>query len=156
MGLYFEDFAPGQKYVTPARTVTEADVVNFAGLSGDYNPLHTDAAYAEGTIFKGRIAHGMLGLTIVTGLTARMGIFDGTAVGLLEIDEWKFLKPIYLGDTVRAEMIITEKKETRHADRGLLLRQVNLVNQHDTIVQQGIIKVMMKRKPAASESLQNK
>lgn len=146
MGLYYEDFHIGQQFTSPGRTITETDVVNFAGISGDYNPLHTDECYAQNTVFKRRIAHGVLGVSIVTGLTARMGIFEGTVIGLLEIEKWKFLKPIYLGDTVRVEMAIVEKIETSKKDRGLVVRQIRLTNQNNEIVQEGLIKVMIKKK----------
>lgn len=146
MGLYYEDFHIGQQFTSPGRTITETDVVNFAGISGDYNPLHTDECYAQNTVFKRRIAHGVLGVSIVTGLTARMGIFEGTVIGLLEIEKWKFLKPIYLGDTVRVEMAIVEKIERSKKDRGLVVRQIRLTNQNNEIVQEGLIKVMIKKK----------
>lgn len=147
MGLYFEDFSIGQTFTTPARTITEADVVSFSGLSGDYNPLHTDETYASQTIFKQRIVHGMLLVSIMTGLTARLGIFDGTVISLLELEKWKFYKPVFFGDTIKVCMTIIIKEESVKSDRGYLWREVEMVNQRGDVVQKGTIKVLMKRKP---------
>src|SRR3990172_4913854 len=95
-GLYFEEFEEGYNVVSPGRTITEHDVCAFAGLSGDYNQLHTDAEFCSGTAFGERIAHGMLGLSAATGLAARLGFLDGTALAFLALD-WKFRGPILLG-----------------------------------------------------------
>lgn len=93
MPMYFEDFEVGQRFTTPARTVTEADVVNFAGVSGDYNPIHTDAEFAKSTPFGQRIAHGLLVLSMLTGLRQRAGHFEGTIIAWLEIRNYRFLSP---------------------------------------------------------------
>src|SRR3954447_1047320 len=98
-GLYFEEFVVGDEAATPSRTITETDIVQFAGLSSDWNPLHTDAEFAAATPFGQRIAHGLLGLSIASGLMARLGHIDGTAIAFRGIEEWKFSKPIYIGDT---------------------------------------------------------
>jgi acyl dehydratase len=100
MPLYFEDFQVGQRFTTPARTVTEADIANFAGVSGDFNPIHTDAEFARSTPFGERIAHGLLVLSMLTGLRQRSGHFEGTIVAWLEIRNYRFLKPVFIGDTV--------------------------------------------------------
>lgn len=147
MGRYFEEFSVGDTFTSPARTVTEADVVTFAGLSGDYNPLHTDEEFAKTTPFGRRIAHGVLGLSITTGLMARLGLFDGTAVAFLGLD-WRFTKPIFIGDTIHFEMEVLEKRETRHPDRGVLVRGVKLLNQRGEVVQEGTMTIMVRRKPA--------
>ena len=81
--MYYEDFAVGDTYVTPSRTVGEYDISQFAGLSGDYNPIHTDATFAEASEFGQRIAHGLLGMSILTGLVVRLGIFEGSTIALL-------------------------------------------------------------------------
>jgi acyl dehydratase len=146
MGKYFEDFEVGEEYISPARTVTESDVVLFAGLTGDYNPLHTDEEFAKGTVFKKRIAHGLLGLSIVSGLVMRLGVFDGTIIAFLGLD-WKFTGPIFIGDTIHFRMKIAEKRETSKPDRGILIREVSLINQRDEVVQKGTMTIMMKRKP---------
>jgi acyl dehydratase len=142
---YFEDCSVGDTHVTPARTITETDVVMFAALSGDYNPLHTDAEFAKTTLFEQRIAHGLLGLAITGGLKARLGLFDGTVVAFLGLT-WEFKKPIFFGDTIYARFTIAEKRETKHRDRGIIVQDVDLLNQRGEVVQTGRHTVMVKRK----------
>ncbi|HEY8449088.1 MAG TPA: MaoC/PaaZ C-terminal domain-containing protein [Bacillota bacterium] len=146
-GLYFEDFEVGAQYVTPRRTVTEADVVAFAGLSGDYNPLHTDAVFARETPFGRPIAHGLLVLSIVSGLFGRLGLTDGAALAFLGIDEWRFRKPVFFGDTIYARITIADKRETSKPDRGIIFRKVEVFNQDDELVQEGQLNLMVRRKP---------
>lgn len=112
MVMYFDDFNIGDKFTSPARTVTETDIVMFAGLSGDYNPLHTDAEFCKDTIFGEKIAHGLLGISILTGLSTRLGIFDGSAIAFLGINDWKFKIPILTNDTIHFEMEVVDKRET--------------------------------------------
>lgn len=145
-GLYFEDVEVGKTYVTPGRTITEADVVLFAGLSGDYNPLHTDEEFARQTPFGRRIAHGALGVAVVTGLLNRLGLFDGTATALLEIHT-RFVKPVFIGDTVHVEVVISDKRETRRPDQGIVVRQHRLINQRGEAVQEGTSTLMVRRRP---------
>ncbi|MBI4280154.1 MAG: dehydratase [Armatimonadetes bacterium] len=150
MGWYFEDFEEGQVFVTPARTVTEADVVTFAGLSGDYNPLHTDAEFAARTPFGTRIAHGLLVLSIVSGLGARTGLFDETTIALLGVD-WRFLQPVRMADTIRAEMTVSRKRTTRHPERGILVRGIRVLNQRNEVVQEGTMTLMIRRRPVTAQ-----
>lgn len=148
---FFEDLEIGSKHVSPARTVTEADVVNFAGLSGDYNALHVDAEYAKGTIFGERIAHGLLGLVIGSGLftrTALNGKLRKSAVALLGINHYRFLLPIKFGDTIHVETEIKEKRETRHPDRGVVIFCRRVKNQRGEVVQEGEIAMMIRRRRA--------
>lgn len=145
MGLYFEEFEVGQLFKSRGRTVTEADIVNFAGLSGDYNPLHTDEEFAKKTIFGKRIAHGMLGLTISTGLSQRLGILDDTIMAFLGL-EWNFKAPVFIGDTLHLEQSVKSKRETSKADRGIIVFEAKLVNQKGEIVQEGTRSVMVRRK----------
>ena len=135
MPMYFEDFEVGQRFTTPARTVTEADVVNFAGVSGDYNPIHTDAEFAKSTPFGQRIAHGLLVLSMLTGLRQRTGHFEGTVIAWLEIRNYKFLKPVLIGDTVRGES-------------GILVQRVRVYNQRGEVVQEGEFVTMVRRRPS--------
>lgn len=146
MGLFFEEFFIGQKFISPRRTITETDVVNFAGLSGDFNPLHTDMLFAKQTPYGKRIAHGMLLLSIMTGLTDKMGIFNETVLALMQIDNWQFIKPVFFNDTIYLEMEILDKQNTKKTDRGIVVRRVSIINQNDDIVQRGEIKVMMKKR----------
>ncbi|MFN2196995.1 MAG: MaoC/PaaZ C-terminal domain-containing protein, partial [Anaerolineales bacterium] len=99
-GKYFEEFEVGQRIVTAGRTVTEADVVTFAGLSGDFNQMHVDAEYSAKSMFGQRVAHGLLGLSIASGLAVQTGVLEGTILAFREITEWKFSRPIFLGDTI--------------------------------------------------------
>lgn len=146
MARYFEEFEVGEKFTSPARTVTETDIVLFAGLSGDYNPLHTDSEFCKDTIFGEKIAHGLLGLSILTGLSTRLGIFDGTAIAFLGINDWKFLKPILVNDTIHFEMEVIETRETSKSDRGIVFRKFELLNQRNEVVQTGVLPIMVKRK----------
>lgn len=135
----------GQTFKTRARTVTETDIVNFAGFSWDTNPLHTDAEFAEKTIFGERIAHGMLGLVISTGLSQSLGILDDTIVAFLELN-WKFLAPVKIGDTLHVEQTVIEKRETKKPDRGIIKLEARLINQRGQKVQEGTRTIMVKRK----------
>ena len=135
-GHHFEEFESGYTIVSPARTITEHDVCAFAGLSGDYNPLHTDSVFARDTPFGERIAHGMLGLSVATGLAARLGFIDGTALAFLGLD-WKFRKPILLGDTIHVVVAVTGKKAMPSMGGGIVNFDVRVVNQRDEVVQKG-------------------
>ena len=110
MGRYFEEFKVGEQIFSPGRTVTEADVVNFAGLSGDFNQLHTDEEYAKETMFGKRIAHGLLGLAITSGLRARTGILDGTGMAFMDL-KLTFKAPIFIGDTLTIKGEAKEERE---------------------------------------------
>jgi 3-hydroxybutyryl-CoA dehydratase len=145
-GRYFEEFAVGDEVISPGRTVTEADIVAFAALSGDYNPLHTDAEYAKGTIFGERIAHGLLGLSIASGLIERLGFIAGTAEAFLGLD-WKFRGPIKIGDTIHVEAQVVRKKQMRRLGGGLIVLDVAVVNQRDETVQKGQWTALIKSKP---------
>tara|TARA_R110002124_G_scaffold227255_1_gene392533 strand:+ start:909 stop:1361 length:453 start_codon:yes stop_codon:yes gene_type:complete len=136
MPKYYEDLKVGDKFVTPRRTITETDIVNFSGISGDYNALHTDEVFALETQFGGRIAHGPLGFVVATGLSNRTGLFDGSTLAFLEV-QWKFTAPIYPGDTVHLEMTVAELRPTSKPDRGILVREMKLINQKDQLVQAG-------------------
>ncbi|WP_067724477.1 MaoC family dehydratase [Oceanobacillus damuensis] len=146
MAMFFDDFKVGDKFTSPARTVTETDIVMFAGLSGDYNPLHTDSEFCKKTIFGEKIAHGLLGLSILTGLSTRLGIFDGSAIAFLGINDWKFKKPILVNDTIHFEMEVIEKRETSKDDRGIIFREFKLINQKDEVVQSGVLPIMVVRR----------
>jgi acyl dehydratase len=143
--LYYEDFQIGQTFVTKSRTVTEADIVNFAALSWDTNPLHTDREFAAKTVFGERIAHGMLGLVIHSGLSQMLGIMEGTLVAFLGMT-WSFQKPIRIGDTVHVVQRVKEMRKTAKEDRGVITFDKELVNQKGEIVQKGTTTVLMARR----------
>jgi acyl dehydratase len=142
--MVLEDFKPGLVMESPARTVTEADVVSFAGLSGDYNPIHTDAEFAAGTPFKQRIAHGLLGLSILSGLGSRSGALDGTALAFLGIEDWKFSKPILFGDTLRVRTTVLDARPASKPGTGVLRRRMELLNQRGEVVQAGVFVTLVR------------
>jgi len=133
--VFFEDLSVGQEFTSPGRTVTEADIVIFAGLSGDYNVLHTDAEHMKTSIFGERIAHGLLGLGIQQGLASRGE--PAAAHGLLSALKWKFKGPIKIGDTVHVLSRIAGKRDGPDAGRGLVTVERRLVNQRGEVVQEG-------------------
>jgi len=141
---YFDEIQVGEEYESPGRTVTEADIVIFAGLSGDYNVLHTDAEFMKQSIFGERIAHGLLGLAIQAGLFTRAAHPYATLafVGL----RWKFKGPVKIGDTIRLRAKVISKKETAKPDRGLIIVQRTVLNQRGEIVQEGETDLMVERR----------
>lgn len=145
-GRYWDEFAEGETFTTAARTVTEGAVDRFAGLSGDFNPLHTDEESARQTAMKGRIAHGMLVLAIATGQANQLGIFEGTTLALLGMDKIRWTAPVRLGDTIRTELTVREKKESSKPDRGILVVDVAVKNQRGEPVCQAEWTTLMARK----------
>ena len=108
-GLYYEEFTPGDSVESVSRTITEADIVNFAALSGDWNLIHTDAEYAKAQMYKQRVAHGLLVLSIASGLAVRLGFMEDTVMAFRGLN-WKFVKPVFIGDTVRLRVTVEGKK----------------------------------------------
>jgi len=143
--LYFEDFEIDREYVTRSRTITEADVVAFAGLSGDFNPLHTDEEFAKKTMFGTRIAHGLLGLSIASGLINQMGIAEGTVMAFLGMT-WNFKGALKFGDTITVRQRVAERRETSKQDRGILRMAISVINQNGEVVQEGEHTLMIKRR----------
>jgi acyl dehydratase len=147
-GLYFEEFTLGQTITTPARTITESDIVTFAGFSGDYNQIHTDAEFAKTTPFGQRIAHGILTLSVISGLAVQTGFMEGTIIAFREINEWKFSKPVFIGDTVHATLEITDTKPLRRLGGGAITIKLNVLNQHKEVVMSGTWTALIASKPA--------
>ncbi|MCK6568652.1 MAG: dehydratase [Chloroflexi bacterium] len=145
-GLTFDQFDMGAVYPSQARTVTEADVVNFAGLSGDFNPLHTDAEFAKNMPVGERIAHGVLILAMATGMANWMGIFEGTTIALME-QVTRYKGAVKFGDTIRLEMEVIEKKPTSKPDKGVVKFAVRVKNQRDENVIEGEWTLLMKAVP---------
>lgn len=146
-GHYFEDFSVGQKILSTARTITESDIVNFAGLTGDYNQIHTDSEFSKGTQFGQRIAHGLLGLSIATGLLMRTGVLEGTVLAFREIVEWKFVKPIFIGDTIHVEMHVKELKAMPRIGGGQAMVLLDVKNQKNESLMRGTLAVLVASKP---------
>jgi len=147
-GLYWEQWEIGAEFESPARTVTEADIVAFAGLSGDYNPLHTDEEYCKRTQFGGRIAHGPLVYAIAAGLLFQLHLYDDTLIAFLGFDSLKFTKPVKPGDTIHASIKVLEKRETSNPERGVMKRRLQVLNQRGEVVQEGLQAFLLKRQPA--------
>jgi len=146
-GLYFEEFEVGQSLTSAGRTVTETDVVRFAGISGDYNQLHTDAEFGKNTPFGARIAHGLLVLSIASGLAMRTGVLEGTAIAFREINNWKFIKPVYFGDTVHVVLNVVETKAIRRLNGGAVIIEIDVRNQKDETVMKGTWTTLVASKP---------
>jgi acyl dehydratase len=143
---FFEDFDSGDEFITPGRTVTEADVMLFAGLTGDYNRIHTDAEYMKSSMFGERIAHGLLGLSLVNGLKYRTDYDSDGVLAFLGLT-WKFSGPIRFGDTIHAVIRIASKRETSKPDRGIMIQTIQVINQRGEVVQEGEFTSMIKRRP---------
>lgn len=146
-GLYFEEFTVGQKLNTGGRTVSEDAIFSFAGLTGDYNPIHTNAEFAKKTQFGQRIAHGLLGLSLATGLVMQTGFLEGTVLAFREITEWKFVKPFFIGDTISAELTITETKALPRIGGGAIVASIVVKNQGGEICQRGTLNLLVLSKP---------
>jgi acyl dehydratase len=146
VGLYLEDFVLDRTLVTNGRTIAESDVTLFAGLAGDFNPLHVDEPFAATTEFGGRIAHGPLVLAMAIGLMAQLNLIDGTALALVDLT-WEFKAPVKIGDTVHARVTPTSKKPTRKGGRGILALRFEVANQRGETVQTGAITLLMKMRP---------
>jgi acyl dehydratase len=146
MGRLFGEFTTGQRFETPGRTITEADIVAYAGLTGDYNPVHTDEVFAADTEFGTRIAHGPLGIGLVFGLASRLDLIDGTVVALLGVT-WEFKAPVRPGDTVKALIEVISTRGVKNPDRGLLELGFTLVDQNGTVTQSGSARLLMRQTP---------
>ena len=142
-GMLFSAFDVGSEFITGGRTVTEADVVNFAGISGDYNPLHTDQTFAETTPFKRRIAHGMLAASISTGLAQTLGIFEGTTIALMS-QTFVYKAPVFFGDTLRLRLTVETVKPSSKGGKGVVTFTSDILNQDDTVAVTGNWIVMMR------------
>ncbi|MEM3396197.1 MAG: MaoC/PaaZ C-terminal domain-containing protein [Thermoplasmata archaeon] len=132
-GKFFEDFELGERYRSPGRTVTETDIVTFAMLSGDWNSIHVDDVYAQDSLFGKRVAHGLLLLSIMSGMWVRLGVFEGSVIAFYGIDRLRFTKPVFSGDTIHLEMEIKEKRE-KDEKGGILVCNNNIINQKGDIV----------------------
>lgn len=135
-GLHYEDFEVGYSMKTIGRTITETDIVNFAGLSGDFNRIHTDAVYAAKDSFGQRVAHGMLVQSIATGLAVQSGIMEGTVLAFRELT-CKFSLPIFIGDTVHVVLEVIDKKLFRRLGGGNIVIKYAVMNQDEKAVQRG-------------------
>lgn len=148
-GKYWEDFEVGQVVVTPKRTVTSTDIVNFACLSGDFNEVHTNFEYCKNTEFGEPIAHGPLVYAIMGGLQYASGVNDGTLLALLQVDKWRMLAPVKHGDTLHMEATVLAKKESSKPDRGVVKFKRRFMKHDGTAVQEMETTILYKRRPKA-------
>ena len=147
-GMYFEDFEVGMILVTPSRTITHTDIVNFCCLTGDFNEVHSNIEYAKTTQFGDVIAHGPMVYGISGGLQYASGINDGTLLALLGIENWKLLKPVMAGDTIRMVQAVAETRLTSSGDKGVVKMQRQILNQRDEAVQEMDTAMLYKCRPA--------
>jgi len=145
-GKYFEEFEIGQIDITDGRTVTEHDIVSFAGLSGDFNTIHVDEEFAKTTLFGKRVAHGLLVFSITSGLAVKTGMVDGTILAFREVTEWKFSQPVFIGDTIHAEIKVIETKPLPRLGGGAVTLNILVKNQKDEIVNKGTWVFLVKSK----------
>jgi acyl dehydratase len=151
-GIYFEDLEVGREVISPARTVTETDILNFAGLSGDFHVLHTDAEFAKQTPFGQRIAHGLLGLSIASGLVSRNpGVSQQMFVAFLGLT-WDFRQPVLIGDTIRVLQMVSSKRPTKKPGLGVVVYDVKVINQRGDVCQEGQWKTMYMMRHVAPPS----
>lgn len=147
--LYFDDVDVGQSWSTPGRTITETDIVSFAGLSGDFNPMHINHEYAKSTPFRRPIAHGVLGIAISSGIS----LFSPPmrTLAFLSIKDWQFLAPIFIGDTISGESTVLEKEVRSRGRRGVITWRRRLHNQENKIVQEGITQTLVEGRGVLKE-----
>ncbi|QGZ65592.1 MaoC family dehydratase [Paraburkholderia acidisoli] len=138
----FGDLKEGDTFRTPGITVSESQILAFAGLTGDFMPHHTDEQFAKDLGFRGRLAHGLLVLGLVDGLKNRSMVqFD--VVAALNWDAWRFVGPVFAGDRIDAEITIAERRLTRSGTRGIVTLDIKVRNQHGEIVQEGRNQLML-------------
>lgn len=147
-GKHWDELTVGQEFWTAGRTVTEGDVLAFAGLTGDFNPLHTDEEFARtASPFGTRVPHGPLIHDMYLGLLDRLGLVEGTARAFLEL-HWKFLAPVLPGDSIHGRVVVAAKREVRKPDRGIVAFAITLFNQRDEPVQEGEHVLLLARRVA--------
>ncbi len=149
--MYFEDFEVGATFSTAARTITESDVITFAGVSGDFNPLHVDREFGRSSPFGEPIAHGLLVLSVASGLGVQTGIFTGTNLAFLGLEDWRFVGSVKFGDTIRMESTVLETRRTSKPDRGVVRIGQEIKNQRDEVVQKGVFVSLMAARTLGDE-----
>lgn len=148
MALFLEDFHLGESYITRGRTIGEGDITLFAGLSGDYTPLHMDEDYMSKTAFGTRIAHGTLTLSVAIGMMTQLGLIDETVIALLKL-EWGFSGPVKIGDTIHAKVTPVEARRTSKGDNGVVKLRFDVRNHRGEAVQEGFMTILIKARTAA-------
>lgn len=149
--MYFEDFEVGATFSTAARTITESDVVTFAGVSGDFNPLHVNREFANAGPFGEPIAHGLLVLAVASGLGVQTGIYTGTNLAFLGLEDWRFVGAVKFGDTIRMESTVLETRRTSKRDRGVVRIGQEIKKQDGELVQKGVFVTLMAARTLGEE-----
>ena len=151
MHLYFDDVEIGQEWESLGRTVTESDIVNFAGISGDFNPIHLDHEFAKTTAFRQPVAHGLLVWSMGSGL----GLFvpPMRTLAFISIREWSFDAPVFIGDTIRARSKVLEKEARSRGRRGAITWAREIVNHQNKVVQHGVTLTLVEGRGAATEEV---
>lgn len=147
--LYYEDIVPGSSWRTAGRTVTEADNTMFSMLSGDWNPIHCNEDYARQTRFGQRIVAGIFGMSLITGAMNQWGVFETSALAMLNIRDWQFRKPIFIGTTLYVRMEITAKRLISSGAAGIIERRFDLLDEKGELIQTGFSDMLIALKPAA-------
>lgn len=145
-GKYFEDWEVGDEFETGARTITETDIVHFAGLSGDFNPLHTNEEFAKSTLFGTRVAHGFLVHSISIGLINQTTFFEGTVMAQKGHKNVVFMKGVLAGDTISAKVKIVEKNDKGKTDRGEIVFDVDVINQKGEVCSKSTRVLLIRKK----------
>jgi len=151
VGLYFEDFAGRAPIESRGRTIAEADIVTFAGLTGDVSELHTSEEYAKTTPFGRRIAHGALVFGMSIGLATRTNLLDDTLIAFTNVDKLRFVAPVFIGDTIRVAKRVMDRKEI-DAARGKVVFETRVVNQRGELVLVYLDTMLLKRRPTTAGS----
>ncbi len=147
--LFYEDIEVGTLFRSGGRTVTEADNTFFCMMSGDWNPIHANETYARGTRFGQRIVAGLFGLSLITGAMNQWGIFEESAIAMLNIRDWTFKKPILIGCTITIEMHIVAKRMTSNGRAGIIERRFDLIDENSELLQSGLSDMMIALAPEA-------
>jgi len=145
-GRYFEEFEVDDSFVSAGRTITETDIVNFAGITGDWTQIHTNAEVAGHGVFGRRVAHGLLGLSVAVGLLTQLGFIEGTVLAFRELT-WKFSQPVFIGDTIHTEATVGKVKAMPRLGGGTVTFDVRVVNQEKEVVQRGKWVLLIAAKP---------
>ncbi len=148
-GRYYEEFAPGERLVSPRRTITQTDIINFACLSGDFNAPHVDFEFCRQQPYGEIIAHGPLILAIAGGLLCQLGINDGTIVAMMGLDDWRVHKPVKHGDTIHVVATVHEKRLTSDGKRGIVTFLREVVNHRGEVVHTMTVRSMYLCRPAS-------
>jgi acyl dehydratase len=154
-GLWYEEFTEGTALTSRGRTITEADIVSFAGLTGDYNPMHTDAQYMKNHQFGARVAHGALTFSYAVGLLYQLNVLDGTIIAFTDF-EMKLRQPVFIGDTIHVTATVKGRRDMPTAGGGMITLDVKILNQDDKIVEKGEWTMLVRSRPVETPAGESK